>query len=137
MYRFSIFVVIIFAGLVAATTARAQAAEPSAKVAASVPEIVIDGECKSATCKPTTTAETLTVTAKGFTGKLTYDYIVTGGRISGHGPTAAWDLAGVSPGTYMAIVTVTDENGHTATASTPVTVRACPCPPPTTPKQGQ
>lgn len=64
---------------------------------------------------------------------LLYTWSVTGGRLSGEGRSVTWDLAGTQPGTYTAVVTVNDGNGHTANDSTTVTIAECtrcvpPCP---------
>jgi hypothetical protein len=64
---------------------------------------------------------------------LLYTYSVTGGRITGDGPNATWDLSGVTPGTYTATVEVDDGCGCVAFSSTTVTVANCtlcdqPCP---------
>lgn len=40
---------------------------------------------------------------------LTYNYIVTGGKISGRGDKVLWDLSGVKPGTYT--ITAAVDNG--------------------------
>jgi len=64
---------------------------------------------------------------------LLYTWSVTGGTLSGEGRTVSWNLSGVNPGTYTASVEVNDGNGHTANASTTVSVAECtrcipPCP---------
>jgi len=64
---------------------------------------------------------------------LLYTYSVTGGRITGDGPNATWDLSGVTPGTYTATVEVDDGCGCVAFSSTTVNVSTCtdcakPCP---------
>lgn len=108
-------------------------AEPSATVSASLTTVIIKDSCDAprrspTACKPTGANVALTTAAKGFAGaNLTYDVIVTGGTIAGKGKSAAWDLTGVNPGTYMAIVTVTDDAQHTATGSVAVTVASCGC----------
>lgn len=56
---------------------------------------------------------------------LLYTYSVTGGRITGDGPNATWDLSGVTPGTYTATVEVDDGCGCVAFSSTTVTVARC------------
>jgi hypothetical protein len=64
---------------------------------------------------------------------LLYTYSTTGGRITGEGANATWDLSGVQPGTYTSTVEVDDGCGCVAFSSTTVTVAACsdcrpPCP---------
>jgi hypothetical protein len=64
---------------------------------------------------------------------LLYTYSTTGGRITGEGPNATWDLSGVTPGTYTSTVEVDDGCGCVSFSSTTVTVAACtncvaPCP---------
>ncbi|MFL6331909.1 MAG: hypothetical protein ACJ754_01040, partial [Pyrinomonadaceae bacterium] len=60
----------------------------------------------------------------------------TGGRVTGDGPNATLDLAGVAPGTYTVTVEVDDGCGCIAFTSTTVTVDRCNCipaPPPACP----
>lgn len=54
---------------------------------------------------------------------LFYTYSTTGGRISGEGPSASWDLSSVSPGTYTLSVEVDDGCGCITFSSTNVTVQ--------------
>lgn len=66
--------------------------------------------------------------------RLLYTWSVTGGGFTGSGNRVTWDLAGASPGDYVATVEVTDGHGHTKHESTLVTVAQCancgppPCP---------
>jgi len=76
----------------------------------------------------------LAVTASDPDGDtLLYTYSTTGGRITGEGANATWDLAGVQPGTYTSTVEVDDGCGCISFSTTSVTVAACadcrpPCP---------
>lgn len=53
---------------------------------------------------------------------LLYTYSTTGGRITGDGVAAAWDLGGVRPGTYTVTVEVDDGCGCISFSSRTVTV---------------
>jgi hypothetical protein len=65
---------------------------------------------------------------------LRYKWTVNGGRLSGTGPTATWDLAGAQPGVYQAVVDVDDGDPNcVAFASVAVVVTECPPPPPRPP----
>src|SRR5207248_10194332 len=78
----------------------------------------------------------LTATVTNFsTTALRYSWRVSGGRLTGDGPNATWDLAGVAPGTYTAGVEVDNnrDDGCVAFTSTNVVVRDCPPPPPVCP----
>jgi hypothetical protein len=64
---------------------------------------------------------------------LLYTYSSTGGRITGEGANASWDLSGAQPGTYTATVEVDDGCGCVSFSSTSVTIAKCtdcvpPCP---------
>lgn len=58
--------------------------------------------------------------------KRLFAWTVSAGRIRGEGQKVIWDLSGVADGTYIANVEVNDGTGHTASASTQVTVAFCP-----------
>jgi len=60
---------------------------------------------------------------------LTYSYVTTGGTISGSGPTVAYSSTGAPTGTARIICNVTDDNGLTASATTPLTIIPRPVPP--------
>jgi hypothetical protein len=84
-------------------------------------------------CTPSATQSvSLTANATDPDGDtLLYTYSTTGGRITGTGATATWDLTGVQPGTYTSTVEVDDGCGCIAFSSTTVTVAGCPnCVPP-------
>ena len=71
----------------------------------------------------------LTATVTNFsTTALRYSWRVSGGRLTGDGPNATWDLSGVAPGTYTARVEVDNnrDDGCVAFTSTKVVVRECP-----------
>jgi hypothetical protein len=89
-------------------------------------------DSRSDTCptEPNLTVQ-LTSIATGFGSGLLYTYSVTGGRVTGEGRQVTWDLAGVGPGTYTAIVEVEDARdrrarNRPATAYTTVTIASCP-----------
>jgi hypothetical protein len=78
----------------------------------------------------------LTATVTNFsTTPLRYTWRVSGGRLTGEGPNATWDLAGAAPGTYTARVEVDNnrDDGCVAFTSTKIVVRDCPPPPPVCP----
>ncbi|HXI22649.1 MAG TPA: hypothetical protein VNG71_02160 [Pyrinomonadaceae bacterium] len=56
---------------------------------------------------------------------LLYTYSTTGGRVSGQGGTATWDLSGLGPGTYTASVDVDDGCGCITSSTTTVTIASC------------
>ncbi|HZT60079.1 MAG TPA: PKD domain-containing protein, partial [Pyrinomonadaceae bacterium] len=58
---------------------------------------------------------------------LLYTWSTTGGRVTGDGPNATLDLAGVTPGTYTVTVEVDDGCGCVAFDSKTVTVTSCGC----------
>jgi hypothetical protein len=57
---------------------------------------------------------------------LLYTYSVTGGRISGEGTEAVWDLSGLEAGNYTVSVEVDDGCGCINLADATVTVVTCP-----------
>ena len=57
--------------------------------------------------------------------KLLYVWSVSAGRIRGDGQKVIWDLSEAADGTYIANVEVNDGTGHTAIASTTVTIALC------------
>ena len=57
--------------------------------------------------------------------KLLYLWAVSAGRIRGEGQKVIWDLRDAADGTYTANVEVNDGTGHTANASTKVTIELC------------
>src|ERR1041385_1328211 len=76
----------------------------------------------------------LTTNARSETGRLRYRWSVNGGRLRGDGPSPMWDLAGVAPGVYQAIVDVDDGDVNcVAFSSISVVVLDCPPPPPERP----
>jgi len=73
----------------------------------------------------------LTATARGNDGaRLRYRWTVNGGRLRGDGPNPSWDLAGVQPGVYQAVVEVDDGRDQTCAAFSSVSVVVLDCPPP-------
>ena len=76
------------------------------------------------TIKP---GETSTVTATGLSPQnrpLTYTYSAAAGSISGSGTTATFSSAGAPTGNVGIACNVADDKGHTAAASTSVTILA-------------
>jgi hypothetical protein len=79
-----------------------------------------------------TTQIPLTVTVANFsTTPLRYTWRANGGRLTGDGANAVWDLSGAAPGTYTARVEVDNnrDDGCVAFTSTKIVVRECPPPP--------
>ena len=77
-----------------------------------------------------------TVTAQGLSPQnrpLTYSYQASGGAISGSGTTATYSSAGASAGPVQITCSVSDDKGHTATASTGLNIQAPASPPPPPP----
>ncbi len=76
----------------------------------------------------------LTTNGRSETGRLRYRWSVNGGRLRGDGPNPMWDLTGVAPGVYQAIVDVDDgDDTCVAFSSASVVVVDCPPPPPERP----
>lgn len=73
---------------------------------------------------PTTVQLAATIT--NFDKNPLYSYTVTGGRVSGGGSSVSWDLSGLAPGSYTAVVEVSDRKKHIVTASTVVSIVKCP-----------
>lgn len=65
-------------------------------------------------------------------GPLRYKWTTNGGRLIGSGANTTWDLAGVQPGVYQAVVEVDDgrELDCVAFSSVSIVVTDCPPPPP-------
>ena len=77
-----------------------------------------------------------TITAQGVSPQnrpLTYSYQASGGTVSGSGTTATYSSTGASTGPVQITCSVSDDKGHTATASTSVNIQAPPPPPPPPP----
>lgn len=104
---------------------------PTASLAASASTITLPcppgthsagGACPAAA----TSSVNLTTTASDPDGDtLLYSYTVTGGRVTGEGANVAWDLSGMSPGTYTASVDVDDGCGCITSSTTTVTIASC------------
>jgi len=59
---------------------------------------------------------------------LTYNYTVSGGRVTGQGANVTWDLSGLRPGTYTITSGVDDGCGTCGkTVTETVVVKACDC----------
>ncbi|MHB1021447.1 MAG: OmpA family protein [Acidobacteriaceae bacterium] len=81
------------------------------------------------TVKP---GDSSTITAQGVSPQnrpLTYSYSASAGTVSGSGTTATLSTTGAAPGTITVTCNVVDDKGHTASATTEVTVEAPPPPP--------
>jgi hypothetical protein len=88
----------------------------------------------SCSANPTTIkpGESATVTSTGLSPQnrpLTYSYAATGGTISGTGTTAQYSSTGAPTGVVGITCNVADDKGHTASASTNVTIVEPPPPP--------
>jgi len=67
---------------------------------------------------------------------LSYEWSVTGGKLTSSGRSVSWDLKGIQPGIYTANVKVADQHAGTGTAQTQIrvvdcgacTANASPCP---------
>jgi hypothetical protein len=62
------------------------------------------------------------IACDGEKDTLLYTYSATGGRITGEGAAAVWDLSGASPGTYTVTVEVDDGCGCVSFDSSAVTL---------------
>jgi len=81
------------------------------------------------TIKP---GDSATVTSTGMSPQnrpLTYSYTATGGTIAGSGTTAQYASTGAPTGAVGITCNVADDKGHTATASTSLTIVEPPAPP--------
>ncbi len=77
-----------------------------------------------------------TITAQGVSPQnrpLSYSYQASGGTISSSGTTATYSSTGASTGPVQITCSVSDDKGHTATASSSVNIQAPPPPPPPPP----
>src|SRR5713226_10029260 len=63
-------------------------------------------------------------------GPLRYKWTTNGGRLSGQGANTTWDLAGVQPGVYQAVVEVDDGRALDCVAFSSVSIVVTDCPPP-------
>jgi hypothetical protein len=112
---------------------------PTVTLTASSGHVTLAAECTSpqipdSSCTPTAGTVQLSANATDPDGDtLLYTYSTTGGRVTGDGPNATLDLAGVAPGTYTVTVEVDDGCGCIAFTSTTVTVDRCNCVTPPTP----
>jgi hypothetical protein len=82
------------------------------------------------TIKP---GDTATVTSVGVSPQnrpLTYSYSATAGTVSGTGTTAAYSSAGAPTGAVGITCNVSDDKGHSTSASTSLTITAPYVPPP-------
>jgi len=89
----------------------------------------------SCSASPTTIkpGDTATVTSVGVSPQnrpLTYSYTATAGTVNGSGTTAAYSSAGAPTGAVGITCNVSDDKGHSANASTNLTITAPYVPPP-------
>ena len=94
----------------------------SSTITAPCPAGTMSSSC--ATSANSTIQLTAEVTTNDNT-ELLYSWLVTAGKIVGAGRSVRWDLADSRPGTYTAVVAVSDGIHAATTASTIVTIAAC------------
>jgi outer membrane protein OmpA-like peptidoglycan-associated protein len=97
-----------------AATYEVRAFDPPTVACAATPSLIAPGQ-------------TATITASAASPQnrpLTYSYTTTSGAVDGTASTATLATAGTSPGTVTVNCNVADDIGHTATASTTVTLAA-------------
>ena len=63
-------------------------------------------------------------------GPLSYKWTTNGGRLTGTGANTTWDLSGVQPGVYQAVVEVDDGRDLNCVAFSSVSIVVADCPPP-------
>ena len=79
-------------------------------------------------CSDNQTVNVATTAVDPENDVLTYNYTVSGGRISGSGANVSWDLSGVNPGTYTITAGVDDGCGVCGKTQTKtITVEKCDC----------
>jgi hypothetical protein len=81
------------------------------------------------TIKPGDSANVTSVGVSPQNRPLTYSYTATGGTIAGSGTTAAYSSAGAATGAVGITCNVSDDKGHTASATTSLTIVAPVVPP--------
>src|SRR5712691_359671 len=64
---------------------------------------------------------------------LRYKWTTNGGRLSGQGANATWDLSGAQPGVYQAVVEVDDGRNRDCVAFSSASIVVADCPPPPPP----
>lgn len=139
MHRNKVFFMILIV-VVACTAVRGQdeSKKPSVKLTSSVQEIgvpaVFNQACMTSfyESNPKVGRMDQPVTLKTEVvemgpGPLKYSYQVTGGLIEGEGPSVKWNLIGVQPQAYAAVVEVKNERGTISYASTTVTISMFHC----------
>jgi hypothetical protein len=83
---------------------------------------------EGATCSDDMTVNVRTTAVDPENDVLTYNYTVSGGRITGQGANVSWDLTGAAPGTYTITAGVDDSCGVCGQTQTrTVTVATCNC----------
>jgi hypothetical protein len=93
-------------------------------------QVPVEGE----TCSDDQTVNIRTSASDPENDVLTYNYTVSGGRITGQGANVTWDLSGVQAGTYTVTVGIDDGCGVCSPTKTEtVTVEACNCKDPEVP----
>lgn len=77
-------------------------------------------------CTPSNTTVELRTETTGFqSGNVASDIVVTGGRVIIGNKKFLWDLTGVLPGTYMAIIDAKSDKGEIARTTVQMPVTAC------------
>lgn len=79
------------------------------------------------TCNDSTTINVATTATDAENDVLTYNYTVSGGRVTGTGANVQWDLSGLQPGSYTITAGVDDGCGLCGQTKTE-TVRVVTCP---------
>jgi hypothetical protein len=83
---------------------------------------------RSGVCNDSQSINVTTTAVDPESDVLTYNYTVSGGRIVGTGANVAWDVTGLSPGTYTITAAVDDGCGLCGKTQTQtITVAACDC----------
>jgi hypothetical protein len=125
--------VIAFALLLTFGFAAAQKKHKTVEVAPSPPTVQLTSDAPAVTICPRDETQgagrvQLTANATSPDGlPLRYTWKTTGGHIVGDGANTVWDLAGTTPGSYVASVEVTSGDARcTAFATIPVAVVECP-----------
>ncbi len=81
----------------------------------------------SGTCNDSTSVSVTTSASDKENDVLTYNYTVSGGRITGTGANVSWDLSGAGAGTYTVTAGVDDGCGLCGKTQTQtVTIKDCP-----------
>ena len=99
-------------GFVAQVTFERRRHDPPQVTMAISPRELVEGD--------KATARANVVIPEGAT--ITYQWQASGGRLTGSGDTVTWDSTGLAPGKYTITVNVSDDYGHTVSASDEINV---------------